>query len=260
MNGRITNSPTRCLFRPHLTPPNAHPSVSCPCALPFCTEQLRATIVYLTLHVLFYRSIPGPSKLSIPATASFQVTLSNLASFGIPQCDSAPRLPCFEFSDSCHSYIAFNRASDPSQPSGVPFALWELDGWWQPPDVQSPGATSIGTTIAVIVCVAALSAVFTYRYACALSRLIFRRLESTMFLQLFFRLIWSRTPGIIEDDDSPHGELHCSLCIAVCSISRFCSATFFRGTCTGAPSARSASGRSANLFFKKSTHRARRTP
>lgn len=90
--------------------------------------------------------IPGPSKLAIPATASFQITVNNLASFGIPL------------------YIIFNRASDPAHPSGAPTALWELDGWWQPPDVQSPDRSSMGTTIAVIVCVAFVSAVCAYRF------------------------------------------------------------------------------------------------
>jgi hypothetical protein len=110
-----------------------------------------------------------------------------------------------QFSELSHSYIAFNRAGDSFHRSGAPTALWELDGWWQPPDAPSPGGSSMGTTIVVIVCVAVASAFFAYRYASLISSDIVRLLKLTMILQFFFRLIRSRTSGSIEDDHCSHG-------------------------------------------------------
>jgi hypothetical protein len=57
----------------------------------------------------------------------------------------------------------FNRASDPSHPSDAPMSLWELDGWWQPPDVPSVDNGLSKTQIAIGIVVIFLAAVVIYR-------------------------------------------------------------------------------------------------
>ncbi len=67
------------------------------------------------------------------------------------------------------SFVTFNRASDPFHPSDAPMGLWELDGWWQPPNAAAADAGLNKTTIAFVVVVAAAAAVFIYRCAPAFS-------------------------------------------------------------------------------------------
>jgi hypothetical protein len=116
----------------------------------------------------FHRRVPGSSKLVIPATASFQITLGNLASVGSPLYGSLPPCPSLAPSDNSYSprsFLHFNRAGEASRPSDGALSVWELDGWWQPAAADAPGAVSMRTAFVIVACAVVVLAFFIYRYA-----------------------------------------------------------------------------------------------
>ncbi len=56
-------------------------------------------------------SVPAPSKLAIPAAASFQISLSNLAAVGSPLYDPPPPLLLLLFLYAVSLYSSFNAKS-----------------------------------------------------------------------------------------------------------------------------------------------------
>ncbi len=207
-----TNLPTRCPCPPPSALPNEPPPTSFRCASPCsarpCAQQCRV----LTRELFCFRCrVPGPSKLAIPATASFQITINNLASVGSPLYGSLPLCPSFARSDDSYSprsFLHFNRAGDASRPSNSAISVWELDGWWQPAAANAPGAGSTRTAIVIVACAVVVLAFFIYRYTRLL--LFSAELAPTLRFQLLFRLFWSRTSRPTQVDDSPDGA--CAWC------------------------------------------------
>ena len=113
-------------------------------------------------------SVPAPSKLAIPAAASIQISLSNLAAVGSPLYDPPPpppSLPLAAWPIVRHqvflSFVGFKRdASHTAQP---PMGVWELDGWWRSPEQASSDAGSIKATVAIIIVCSCVVAAVIYR-------------------------------------------------------------------------------------------------
>ena len=216
-------------------------------------------------------SVPAPSKLAIPAAASIQISLSNLAAVGSPLYDPPPPPPSslalaawpIVRHQVFRSYVGFKRdASHTAQP---PMGVWELDGWWRSPEQASSDAGSIKATVAIIIVCSCVVAAVIYRCVSILFFHFHRHLlKATHFdlsfshhvttpaPQLLFRLNWTRTPRPVEDDDGAHGSPPARVFFALLSPV-VPSATFSRGICTSALSARSVSVRNASRYLAEKT-------
>jgi hypothetical protein len=114
-------------------------------------------------------SVPAPSKLAIPAAASIQISLSNLAAVGSPLYDPPPpppSLPLATWPIVRHqvflSFVGFKRdASHTAQP---PMGVWELDGWWKSREEASSDAGSFKATVAIIIVCSCVVAAVIYRF------------------------------------------------------------------------------------------------
>ena len=155
-------------------------SLCAPCC--FNTRpHVPASFILRALTSIFVRNyrFPGPSKLAIPRTVSFQIQLTNLAAVGSPLCDTPP-FSDFSFCSSLipvavclisqpRSYVSFNRAyrqsSNPFHPPEAPIAVWELDGWWQTPEPVADGG-SFMTVITVVLSGVIVAGFLIYRCGC----------------------------------------------------------------------------------------------
>lgn len=132
---------------------------------------LSPALIVEPFFTLIFRdfSVPTPSKLAIPAAASIQISLSNLAAVGSPLYDPPPPPPSslalaawpIVRHQVFRSYVGFKRdASHTAQP---PMGVWELDGWWRSPEQASSDAGSIKATVAIIIVCSCVVAAVIYR-------------------------------------------------------------------------------------------------